>query len=84
MIVEDLPGATGACLTITGADCVDIARFGDDQILILPKDARVRHIVLEGVEGETVTVYFGSLAAEFDEFAPDAQKVVDSVKWGGS
>jgi hypothetical protein len=85
VIVEDLPGGyQGACLAITGADCVDIARFGDDQILILPKIAKVRHIVLEGVEGETVTVYFGSPKAEFDEFAPEAQKVVDSVKWGGS
>jgi hypothetical protein len=85
VIVEDLPeGYQGACLAITGADCVDIARFGDDQIMILPKIARERHIVLEGVEGETVTVYFGSPKAEFDEFAPEAQKVVDSVKWTSS
>jgi hypothetical protein len=63
---------------------VDIARFGDDQIMILAKIARERHIILEGVEGKTVTVYFGSPKGEFDEFAPEAQKVVDSVKWGGS
>ena len=44
----------------------------------------MRHIVLEGVEGETVTMYFGSPKDEFDEFAPEAQKVVDSVTWGGS
>ncbi len=44
----------------------------------------MRLIVLEDVEGERVTVYFGSPKAEFDEFLPDAQKVVDSVKWGGS
>jgi hypothetical protein len=25
-----------------------------------------------------------SEAREFDEFMPEAQKVVDSVKWGGS
>jgi hypothetical protein len=85
VIVEDLPGDyQGACVAITGADCVDIARLGDDQIMILPKIARERHIVLEGVEGETVNVYFGSPKAEFDEFAPEAQKVVDSVKWSGS
>ena len=63
---------------------MDIARFGDDQIMILPKIARERHVVLEGVEGETVTMYFGSPKAEFDEFAPEAQKVLDSVEWGGS
>jgi len=85
VIVEDLPESyRGVCLGIIGANCVDIARFGDDQILAHPKVAKVRLIVLEDVEGETVTVYFGSLKAEFDEFAPEAQKVVDSVKWGDS
>jgi hypothetical protein len=39
---------------------------------------------LEDVEGETVTMYFGSLTAKFDEFAPEAQKVLDSVKWTDS
>ncbi len=85
MIVEDLPrGHRGLCLAISGADCVDIARFGDEQILFLPKGARVRLIVLKGVESETVTMYFGSPKDEFDEFAPEAQKVLDTVKWAGS
>jgi hypothetical protein len=85
VIVEDLPESyRGVCLGITGADCVDIARFGDDQILAHPKVAKVRLIVLEDVEGERVTMYFGSLTAEFGEFAPEAQKVVDSVAWRGS
>ena len=85
VIVEDLPeGYQGACLAIAVRDCVDIARFGDDQILAQPKGFRVRLIVLEDVEGETVTMYFGSPTAEFDTFAPTAQKVVDSVKWTGS
>ena len=85
VIVEDLPESyRGVCLGITGADCVDIARFGDDQILAHPKVAKARLIVLKGVEGETVTMFFGGPKAEFDEFAPEAQKVVDSVKWGGS
>jgi hypothetical protein len=87
-IVEDLPeGYQGVCLGITGAagaDCVDIAKFGDDQILAHPKVARVRYIVLEDVEGETVTVYFGSPTAEFDKFLPEARKVLDSVKWRGT
>jgi hypothetical protein len=43
-----------------------------------------RLIVLEDVKGETVTLGFSSPATEFDEFAPEAQKVVDSVKWIGS
>jgi hypothetical protein len=41
-------------------------------------------IVLEDVEGETVTVALHSQITEFDEFTPKAQKVVDSVKWTGS
>jgi hypothetical protein len=83
--VEDLPeGYRGVCLEIAGTGCVDIARFGDDQVLVLPKGVRVRLIVLEDVEGETMTMYFGSPPAEFDEFAPEAQKVIDSVEWGDS
>jgi hypothetical protein len=39
---------------------------------------------LEDVKGETVTIGFGSTAAEFDEFVPKAQEVLDSVKWRGS
>jgi hypothetical protein len=36
------------------------------------------------VEGETVTIGIGSKAREFDEFAPEAQKVLETVKWSGS
>ena len=39
-------------------------------------------VVLEDVKSETVTIGLGSLASDFDEFLPEAQKVVDSVKWG--
>jgi hypothetical protein len=41
-------------------------------------------IVLEDVGGETVTIGFFSPASEFGEFAPHAQKVLDSVEWRGS
>jgi hypothetical protein len=27
---------------------------------------------------------YASRATDFDEFAPEAQKVIDTVKWGGS
>jgi hypothetical protein len=39
---------------------------------------------LEDVKGETVTMGFAIPASEFDEFAPEAQKVLDSVKWRDS
>jgi hypothetical protein len=41
-------------------------------------------IVLEGVKGETVTITYTSLAPDFDEFAPEAQRVLESVEWTGS
>ena len=49
-----------------------------------PKGEKTRLIVLEDVEGETVTVALHSRTTEFGEFTPKAQKVVDSVKWTGS
>jgi hypothetical protein len=36
------------------------------------------------VKGETVEIDISTSASEFDEFLPEAQKVVDSVEWGGS
>jgi hypothetical protein len=41
-------------------------------------------IVLEDLEGETVTIGFYSPASEFGEFDPEAQKVLESVEWRGS
>ncbi len=39
---------------------------------------------MEDGTGETVTIGVGSKASEFDEFAPVAQKVLDTVEWEGS
>jgi hypothetical protein len=36
------------------------------------------------MKGETVTIGLVSPATEFDEFAPEAQSVLDSVEWTGS
>jgi len=38
-------------------------------------------IVLEDVKGDTVMIWFAATPDEFDEFAPKARKVLDSVKW---
>jgi hypothetical protein len=37
-------------------------------------------IVLEDVKGVTVTMGFSIPATDFDEFAPEAQKVIESVQ----
>jgi hypothetical protein len=36
------------------------------------------------VRGETVITGFVSPAAEFDDHAPEAQKVIATVRWRGS
>ena len=40
-----------------------------------------RVVVFEDVNGQTVVAGFGIPATRFDEEAPEAQKVIDSVKW---
>jgi hypothetical protein len=54
------------------------------KVVWLPKGYKARVIVLEDVKGGTVTIGVGSPASEFDEFAPEVQKVIDSVEWTGS
>jgi hypothetical protein len=36
------------------------------------------------VKGNTATIAFSSATDKFDKFAPEAQKLVESVKWSGS
>ena len=67
-----------------GTDCVDIFQQGAGHQVMIFKGDKIHFIVLEDVEGETVTIDYGGLAMDFDKVAPQAQKLVDSVKWGGS
>jgi hypothetical protein len=83
VVVEDLPkDFHGAC----GVGCVDIASLshGEQTTYFKEADRERRVIVLEDVTGETVVIVFSSPPDEFDEFAPKAKKVLDTVKWGGS
>lgn len=66
-------------------NCVDLFRLsiGGRPVLLVEGD-KAGVIVLEDVEGETVTIGFSSPASEFGELAPEAQKVIDSVQWRGS
>jgi len=88
VVVKDLPkDYWGVC----GSDCVDLFETGNDYNYALWSREEGEHpaekqrvIVLEGVKGETVTIIYTSLAPEFDEFAPEAQRVLDSVEWKGS
>jgi hypothetical protein len=77
-VAEDLPeGYRGVC----GTECVDIVKVADGRVLWQTRFERTRLIVLKDVEGETVTVSIHGQANGFDEFTPEAQKVLDTVKW---
>jgi hypothetical protein len=73
------------CTSIVGTpNCVDLFRLSTGGPILQVEGDKAGVIVLEDVEGETVTIGFVSPASEFDEFAPKAQKVLDTVKWRGS
>jgi hypothetical protein len=82
VLVEDLPqDVYGRC----GVECVDVAPLSGGEQGVFFKEANKRRvIVLEGLKGETVTIDFSTPVVLFDKFAPEAQKVIDTVKWGGS
>jgi hypothetical protein len=63
---------------------VDLFRLSTGGPIWQLEGDKVGGIVLEDVGGETVTIGFFSPASEFGEFAPHAQKVLDSVEWRGS
>jgi hypothetical protein len=80
VVLGDLPkDYSGAC----GFDCVQLSvlSIGDWAIEEGNKD---RLTVLDDVKGETVVIDFGSPAAKFDEYWPEAEEVVQSVQWKGS
>ena len=73
------------CTSIVGTpNCVDLFRLSIGEPILLVEGDKAGVIVLEDVEGETVTIGFVSPASEFGELAPEAQKVLESVEWRGS
>ena len=80
VVVGDLPdGYSGAC----GPGCVDQFGLGDGTVLGIQKGEKARGIIMEDVGGETVLIGIGGPADELDEHAPEAQKVIDTVRWRG-
>jgi hypothetical protein len=86
VVVGDRPqNYIGRCTSIVGHPyCVDLFRLSTGGPILLVDGEKAGGIVLEDVGGETVTIGFVSPASEFEEFAPEAQKVIDTVKWRGS
>jgi hypothetical protein len=69
---------------ICAEPCTPLFAFGDGNDFWVGESEKYRFVVLEDVEGETVTIFFGGPAVEFEELLPKAQKVVDSVTWSAS
>jgi hypothetical protein len=81
VVVEDLPqDYHGAC----GSDCVDIFSSSGAGWIALKEGDKGHVIILEDVKGETGTIGIASHSRDFDEFAPEAEKVLESVTWTGS
>ncbi len=63
---------------------VDTFKYSDGSDAAAAKGFGYRAIVLDDVEGETVTIGIGADdATQFDEMASEAQKVLDTVEWTG-
>ena len=61
--------------------CLDIFKLstgGSSEVFGLKRE---HYIVLEDVKGVPVVIYYNNSKDEFDEFAPVAKKVLDSVEW---
>ena len=82
VLVDHLPkDYYGNC----GTGCLDIVnQSGGDRIGYFTEGRKRKVFVLEDVKGDTVVIWYAAPLDVFDEFAPEAQKVVDSVKWAGS
>jgi hypothetical protein len=85
VVLGDLPqNYSGTCTTIVGQpNCVDLVRLSTGGPIFLVEGDKAGVIDLEDLEGETVGIGFFSPASEFEEFVPEAQKVIDTVKWRG-
>jgi hypothetical protein len=78
VVVDELPDDYhGRC----GSGCVDVARLSSGSQTFLGEGYTLRLTILEDVEGKIVELGFVSSASDFDGFAPEAQKVIDTVKW---
>jgi hypothetical protein len=95
-VANDLPGDyhSGLCSPIADSpiadveECVDLFRVSTHHSPIFVSERSTMHwIVLQNeLSGQTVALGYASRgyasrATNFDEFAPEAQKVIDTVKW---
>src|SRR5215218_10126791 len=70
---EGVCGKTAHCL-----DIFALSTGGSSEIYYLKRE---HYIVLESVDGVPLIIYYSDLKDRFDEFAPVAEKVLQSVEW---
>ena len=82
VVVGELPKdyPEGLCAP---SDCVQLSVGSGGEEWAVEEGNKDRVTVLEDVKGKTVIIDFGSPAAKFDEYWPEAEKVVQSVQWKG-
>jgi len=74
-VVTDVPASE------CGDTCLGLFVVRREVDWVVYEKEKVRFIVLEDVGGERVTIAMEALAADFEEFLPKAQKVLDTVEW---
>jgi hypothetical protein len=87
-VAKDLPKDyhSGVCSPIAEPEeCVDLFRVSTPPPVFVSEDNKVRLIVLQNeLSGQTVVLGYASRSTDFDGFAPEAQKVIDTIEWGNS
>ena len=88
-VAEDLPEDyhSGVCSSIAKPEeCVDIFRVSTHHSPVFVSESSKLHLIVtkDELSGLTVAMGYASRSTNFDEFVPEAQKVIDTVEWGGS
>jgi hypothetical protein len=89
VVAKDLPEDyhSGVCSSIAKPEeCVDIFSVSTHHSPVFVSESSKLHLIVskDELSGLTVTMGYASRSTNFDEFAPEAQKVIDTVEWGGS
>ena len=89
VVAKDLPEDyhSGVCSPIAEPEeCVDLFWLSDPHSWIAVSESdELRLIVLQNrLSGQTVALGYASRSTHFDRFAPEAQKVIDTIEWGDS
>lgn len=64
--------------------CIPLLRLGSGSVTHITEKSKDSFIILNDIEGETVIIIISAPADKFDEFLPNAQKVLRSVEWKGT